>query len=160
MRVGRRDPHFQQGATGRPSGSTKTEASHRQSTKRSINLPIHSRHSPSCTLPPSGLCSPVVLALSALGRRNALVAPDERWRPEVDRLIERLESLMSGVQDRPTSPASSSTDPGGVLTPAESVPSPHAHAVRGRIWSPGAVGSGVGPGDGLMTPLCPPRMLL
>jgi hypothetical protein len=39
--------------------------------------------------------------LRALSRRNALVAPDERWRPEVDRLIERLEALMAGSQEHP-----------------------------------------------------------
>jgi len=36
--------------------------------------------------------------LRTLSRLNALLAPDERWRPEVDRLIELLESIMAGSQ--------------------------------------------------------------
>jgi len=44
--------------------------------------------------------------LRPLSRRNALIAPDERWRSEVDRLIERLESIIrvrreSRVRRRP-----------------------------------------------------------
>jgi TIR domain-containing protein/FHA domain-containing protein len=32
--------------------------------------------------------------LQALSRRNALVAPDERWRTEIDRLVENIEALI------------------------------------------------------------------
>jgi hypothetical protein len=42
--------------------------------------------------------------LRPLARRNALVAPDERWRPEVDRLIERLEAIMVSSPEQPESP--------------------------------------------------------
>jgi TIR domain/FHA domain len=54
--------------------------------------------------------------LHALSRRNALVAPDERWRSEIDRLIERLESLIQVPQvpaphaDEEDGPADSSHD--------------------------------------------------
>jgi hypothetical protein len=44
--------------------------------------------------------------LRPLARRNALVAPDERWRPEVDRLIERLEAVIVSSPERPGSPDS------------------------------------------------------
>jgi hypothetical protein len=32
--------------------------------------------------------------LQALSRRNALAAPDERWRPEIERLIQRLDGIV------------------------------------------------------------------
>jgi len=57
--------------------------------------------------------------LRALSRRNALVAPDERWRPEVDRLIERLETIMGSPQEDPAPssptapPVRGQTDQGG-----------------------------------------------
>jgi hypothetical protein len=44
--------------------------------------------------------------LRPLARRNALLAPDERWRPEVDRLIERLEAIMASSPEQPGSPTS------------------------------------------------------
>jgi len=56
------------------------------------------------------------VALRALSRLNALVAPDERWRPEVDRLIEGLETIMRSPEEHPGSsgpPACGPTDPGG-----------------------------------------------
>jgi TIR domain len=55
--------------------------------------------------------------LRALSRRNALVAPDERWRPEVDRLIERLETIMRDPEEHPGSSAPSAPPAGGPTGP-------------------------------------------
>jgi hypothetical protein len=55
--------------------------------------------------------------LRALSRRNALVAPDERWRPEVDRLIERLETIMRDPEEHPGSSVPSAPPAGGPTGP-------------------------------------------
>lgn len=51
--------------------------------------------------------------LHALSRRSALVAPDERWRSEIDRLVESLESLIQ-VPLSPTSQAGQESRPDSV----------------------------------------------
>lgn len=50
--------------------------------------------------------------LAALSRRNALIVPDERWRPEMDRLVERLEGLIRIESIRPISEQQQDVDPG------------------------------------------------
>ena len=46
-----------------------------------------------------------IIQTRALCRRNALIVPDERWRPEIDRLVERLEGI---IRIEPVPPVSES----------------------------------------------------
>lgn len=50
------------------------------------------------------------LDLAALSRRSALLAPDERWRPEIDRLVERLEGIIRIEPVPPVSEAPENDD--------------------------------------------------